>query len=281
MARLKVAYFGYDFFYKCLEHLCLVDNVDVGAVFTFETDDYYNFNSYIKKLVKEYSIELKETKITSKEIDKLVDEGYDLIISAGYPYKIPINANIKGINIHPTLLPDGKGPWPLPYIILNNQKQSGVSIHKLEDELDSGSILINKSFDVRDDEDLETLSIKSQLIALELIEKLFENFEDYYQNAKPQTRKGTYLEFPKEKQMSIFWDMDVDEISKVYRAFGNMDCCFILENKHWLTNNLVCWKEKHNYTNGYVVHKTNKELLIAVRDGYVCIKFYKRDSDYE
>ncbi|MDF1682772.1 MAG: hypothetical protein P1U46_03510 [Patescibacteria group bacterium] len=104
---MKVAYFGYDFFYSCLEYLVEQD-IEIVKVFTYDTDSYYNFNSNVLKIADNNSLSVQKIKISDKDIKFLEDNGCDLIISAGYPYKIPTNHNIKGINIHPTLLPEGK-----------------------------------------------------------------------------------------------------------------------------------------------------------------------------
>lgn len=119
------------------------------------------------------------------------------MVSAGYKYKIPVfpESKIKEINIHPTLLPIGRGPWPLPYIILKNLKSSGVTIHKISEEMDKGDILIQREFEVQANEDIETLSCKSQMIAKKLIIELIQNLDFYYENAVTQG-KGEYWHFP-------------------------------------------------------------------------------------
>jgi len=276
MKKIKILYFGYDFFYKCLDFLLNDDRFEVVKIFTFKTDNFYNFNDYIKKLADKHNIPLSFEKITKNDLLKF---DVDLVISAWYPYKIPIIDKIYGINIHPTLLPEWKGPWPLPYIILKWLKESGVTIHKLTNEIDSWDILIQEKFSLMREENLETLSIKSQLLAERLLKKLLSNFEFYKKNATKQW-KWSYWPFPEEEKMTLRWDMTASEINKIYRAFGNMDCCAILENKHYLVNNLIAWEEKHLYSLWEIVHKTNKEILIAIKWWFVCLLSYRKDPDY-
>jgi methionyl-tRNA formyltransferase len=68
-------------------------------------------------------------------------------ISALFGHLIPesiINRLSKGIiNLHPSLLPLGKGADPVPWAIISSEKQ-GATIHLVSDELDGGAILSQK-----------------------------------------------------------------------------------------------------------------------------------------
>ncbi|MDQ3130518.1 MAG: hypothetical protein M3Q99_07135 [Acidobacteriota bacterium] len=276
---MKIAYFGYDFFYKCLEHLS--DNGhEVVKVFTYKTDNKYNFNDYIISLADSFHAPVQFSKVKSTDINNLKELGCDLLISAAYPYKIPILEDyaIKGINIHPTLLPEGRGPWSLPYIILKGLKKSGVTIHKLDAEFDHGDILLQESFNITDTENLESLSCKSQLKAVALLEVLLKNFDTYWDNAQKQT-VGSYWAFPSVVEQTINWDSSVLDISRTIRAIGKFESRAKFDNKYWVVQDAVVWNEDHQFVPGDVVHKTNKEVVIAAKDGLVCLRFFEIDPD--
>ena len=61
----------------------------------------------------------------------------DLIISADYGKKLPSG----GLNLHPSFLPKYRGPTPVPQQILNNEKESGITIIKMTDQFDAGPII--------------------------------------------------------------------------------------------------------------------------------------------
>lgn len=61
----------------------------------------------------------------------------DLIVSADYGQKLPAG----GLNLHPSLLPKYRGPTPVPNAILNNNKETGISIIKMTDQFDAGPIM--------------------------------------------------------------------------------------------------------------------------------------------
>lgn len=92
----------------------------------------------------------------------------DLIVLAGFLWKLPdylIDAYSQIINIHPALLPKygGKGMYGahVHQAVLNNkEKESGISIHKVNSIYDDGTILFQKSVAIDPNETLESLQKK-------------------------------------------------------------------------------------------------------------------------
>ena len=78
----------------------------------------------------------------------LKDKGYDLFLVASYGKIIPKEIfdipNYKTLNIHPSLLPKYRGASPIQSQILNNEKDIGVSLMLIDEEMDHGPILIQK-----------------------------------------------------------------------------------------------------------------------------------------
>jgi methionyl-tRNA formyltransferase len=274
---MKIAYFGYDFFSGCLSSL-LNQGHQVLCVFSFETDDKYNFNRQVLRQASQHGVPVKLHKVTSRDIEELRDKGCDLFVSAAYPYRIPINSNCdRGINIHPTLLPEGKGPWPLPYIILKDLKESGVTIHKLREQFDSGEILLQKSFQIIPQETLESLSFKCHLAAVNLLEQFMSDFDSIWQNARSQ-QGGSYWHFPTDEEQTIDWGNSVSDIDRLVRAYGKLHSTAKFDNETWLVSDATVWKEKHDFTPGTVILRSNKEVLIAAKDGYVALRHFEREE---
>ncbi len=69
-----------------------------------------------------------------------------------------LNIFPKGIiNIHPSLLPKYRGPTPVQTAILNGEKITGVSIIKLDEEVDHGPILAQEKEEILDTDTAESL----------------------------------------------------------------------------------------------------------------------------
>lgn len=79
----------------------------------------------------------------------LLDLKPDILLSCGYPFILSeesIKSARYAINVHPTLLPKYRGYRSGPYIILNNEEETGVTVHFIEKEMDRGDILIQRKF---------------------------------------------------------------------------------------------------------------------------------------
>ncbi|HZS42953.1 MAG TPA: methionyl-tRNA formyltransferase [Candidatus Paceibacterota bacterium] len=87
-------------------------------------------------------------------ISKLKAKNSKLFIVAAYGKIIPkIILDLPAIgsfNIHPSLLPKYRGPSPLQYQILNDEKEIGTTIIKMDEEVDHGPILVQEKVDIPD-----------------------------------------------------------------------------------------------------------------------------------
>lgn len=117
--------------------------------------------------------------------DELKAAGIDFIVLAGFLWKIPealIRAYPKKIiNIHPALLPNygGKGMYGLHVqeaVIANKEKESGITIHYVDEHYDNGDIIFQARCPVMADDTAEILAKRIQSLEHkhfpEIIEKI-------------------------------------------------------------------------------------------------------------
>jgi phosphoribosylglycinamide formyltransferase 1 len=113
---------------------------------------------------------LKKNKITF-----ICLAGYMKIISRNLIKKF----GKKIINIHPSLLPKFKGLNTFARILKNNEKRTGCTVHYVNEKLDSGHIISQKSFDIDSHDNEQTLKQKTQNLEYqvfpEAIIKIFRN----------------------------------------------------------------------------------------------------------
>lgn len=278
---LKIAYFGYDFFVDCLE-MILSNGHTVSALYTFECDnENYNFNIGIQKIGRQHNIPITFAQPDHAMLHDLETQGVELIISAGYPHKLPVSDTIRGINIHPTLLPRGRSAWPLPWTILLGDKMSGISIHKLTNDWDAGDILHQTPFNIIANETLESLSCKSAVAAVECLKVVLSDFDAAWDSAIPQdSEQASYWGMPTEQDRTINLDQTVDVIDRVVRAFGNFESFITFDNRKWLVQGATTWKEPHSHKPGTVLTHNNKSALLAAKDGYVCLTHFRINPNF-
>jgi len=83
------------------------------------------------------------------------------------------------INIHPSLLPKFKGLNTFSRILKNKEKKTGCTVHYVNEKLDAGNIILQKSFYINSKDDEKILRIKTQRLEYkifpEAIIKIFRN----------------------------------------------------------------------------------------------------------
>ncbi|MDH6253255.1 phosphoribosylglycinamide formyltransferase-1 [Chryseobacterium sp. H1D6B] len=113
----------------------------------------------------------------SSELDKIIPQDTDLIVLAGFlsilKPEFCENWNGKIINIHPALLPKfgGKGMWGMNVhhaVIEAGEKESGATVHFVTSGIDEGEAILQKSFEVTENDTAETLAEKVHLVEYEI-----------------------------------------------------------------------------------------------------------------
>lgn len=97
----------------------------------------------------------------SRELKKLAP---DLLVVAAYGKLIPEDilsiAKFGALNVHPSLLPKYRGASPIQQAILNGDPKTGVSIIKMDKEMDHGPLVFSKEFEILENDTFETLSLR-------------------------------------------------------------------------------------------------------------------------
>jgi phosphoribosylglycinamide formyltransferase-1 len=106
---------------------------------------------------------------SDKVINSLLNNQIDFIVLAGFLWLVP-NSILKNypnkiINIHPALLPKygGKGMYGRyvhEAVIANNEPQSGISIHYVNEHYDEGNIIFQATCTVSEQETPDSLALK-------------------------------------------------------------------------------------------------------------------------
>lgn len=255
---MKIAYIGIDLFYPVL--MALEKNgCEIAKIFTCKTDNITEFNVEIIDYAKKNNIPYTMDRITKEDIQELLDVGVEAIICAGYYYLIPVMKEMPMVNIHPTLLPIGRGSWPMPRIIKEKHKKSGVTMHKIAKDFDTGDIILQKEFILDKEETHSTYMDKVHKLCGEMVEELVADFENLYNGAIAQD-EGDYWEIPNESEYTVTKDMSVEEADLILRAFYGYECIYKSVDKI------------EKIIGGRVVNdKNNKDkcIYLSIKDGYI------------
>lgn len=111
-------------------------------------------------------------------IDSLNDADLGVVAAYGRILtKDELNTSKMGcINVHPSLLPKYRGASPIQQAILNGDKVSGITVIKMDEEVDHGPIIYQEQIDLSSNDNYDTLSKKMFLRAAKILPKLIEDF---------------------------------------------------------------------------------------------------------
>ena len=266
---MKVAYVGIDILFPALTNL-YETGVEIVKVITCETDNYTEFNTQTIQFANDHGIPVVVKMITKQDLYELVEKGCEFVLVGGYCHRIPVIPELKIVNIHPALLPLGRGAWPMPLTILKGLNESGVTMHQMEETLDTGKILIQKKCPVYPNEDdLKTLSERQLSLIPNMVKELVSNFDELWENAQPQG-EGEYWKMPSVEQCTVTSDMPFEEVDLILRAFKGYECFYInmKNNEKYEIIDGVAFKYEKNIN----IHPTNLKL----KDGYIICERIKR-----
>lgn len=181
----------------------------------------------IKSFVLKCDIKIYQPeKIKNKEIEKIIQNILpDLIIVADYGKVIPKNIldipKFGALNIHPSLLPKYRGPSPIQYTILNNDRETGVTIILMDEKVDHGPIIKNAKFKIKNakltySELLQNLANLGGNLLLETLPKWLSG------EIKPMTQdeaQATYTKILTRQDGKINWQKSAESIERQIRAF--------------------------------------------------------------
>lgn len=123
----------------------------------------------------------------------------DLFIVAAYGQILPESLlsipPFGAINVHPSLLPHHRGPTPVPTTLLNGDKETGVTLIKMDKEMDHGPILAMRSYTVHETDTTETLLTHLFNLSAEMLPDVITNYTNGQIEPKVQDElEATYTQ---------------------------------------------------------------------------------------
>ena len=167
---------------KIMEHFKKHTDAEVAIVLTNNPEAYVlqradNFE------IPTHIFDKHEFYEADNVVDLLKNLNIDLLVLAGFLWLVPdtILANYpkRIINIHPALLPKygGKGMYGdrvHKEVLANGDEESGISIHYVNEDFDSGEIIYQARFKIEKNDDLELVKFKGQQLEHQYFPKIIE-----------------------------------------------------------------------------------------------------------
>ena len=164
---------------------------------------------------EDFSNEQNLKKITLLEPDLIVVAAYGQLLSKQV-LELP---KFGCINIHASLLPRWRGAAPIERSIQSGDSETGISIMKMNEGLDTGDVLLTKKNLISNFETSGSLSASLSITGAELIVEAIDRLPEL--DAKIQEHsKATYAKKILKAEAQIDWNQSAKNINQLIRAFN-------------------------------------------------------------
>jgi methionyl-tRNA formyltransferase len=233
----------------------------------------------VKILAQKYNIPVYQPKNKEELTSQLKTTICELAICVAYGIIFTKEAlempKYGFINIHPSLLPKYRGPSPIQAAILAGDRETGVTIFKVTEQVDAGPIIKNKKLNIENQK--YTTPELSGILAKEGADLLLKILPDYLSGKiQPQSQddsRATYTKIIKKEDGKINWQKSAVEIERQVRAY------FPWPSSHTTFNNQILKIIKANISTdnlkkqiGEVFLDKNNELSIQTKQKHLIIK---------
>lgn len=248
-------------------------------LFTWPTDGIHDTNRNVIGHAASLKLPIQMHRMQEKDLIELKDMGCEVLVSSGYAWRIrDWQKHIPyAVNFHPSLLPEARGAWPLPQAILSGAKRWGSTVHKIAEEFDTGDILGQEAFDISSHETHQSLILRCQMSHQKLVRRLSQNFISMWQQAEPQ-KGGSYWPRFEDSDRTLNWNETVAQCLLRFRAFNNLEVVAKVMDSTFYVYALSGWQESHNLKPGELAHTFNKNIIVAVKDGFIALERHRMFS---
>ena len=228
---VKIGFFGTpDFALKFLNYL-YENNAEISFIVTQPASVSGRGKKINPSPVQKWGLEknlkvYSPTKVNDPNFRKNIKEQkVDFIIVVAYGNLIDdfiINfPRFLTINVHASLLPKWRGAAPIQRSILNDDKETGICIMKVEEKLDAGPIIKLEKIKINFDDNAGSLYKKMILVGLPLLVKAIKDImKKNYKMIFQKEHLSTYAKKIKKSETRIKWEESAEEINLKVRAFN-------------------------------------------------------------
>lgn len=148
---------------------------------------------------------------------------------------------LYSLNVHASLLPKYRGAAPINQAIASGEKETGVTIIKMDERMDEGEIALKETVAIDKRDNAITLSEKLSKKGAEFLLKAIDSIKNKKINfLRQDDNLATYAPKLKKEDGLIDWHLSSNEICNRIRAFLPWPVCFT----HWNKSILKIWKAR-------------------------------------
>jgi methionyl-tRNA formyltransferase len=276
--------------YACMEAI-LKMGAPIAALFTHRDDPHEEiWWSSCAELAARHRIPVHIDESAEAAAVKIGTLKPSIIYSFSYRHLIPENvlamAPLGAFNLHPSLLPAYRGRAPVNWVLVNGERETGVTLHHMVARADAGDIVGQRAVAIDDSDNALTLYRKLVPLGVDLVEDLHTKIvAGTAPRRKMDISKGSYFGRRKPEDGRIDWRWPARRIFNLVRAVTHPypgAFCFVGGQK------LLVWKAKIGAESGVLAdpgglvrEMADGAFEIAAGEGSVIVKVAQFEGGVE
>ena len=255
----------------------------------FDTKD-----NTLKKYAKKYNIEyVKHENINSDEFISIIEKyNCDLFVSMSFNQifktRIINLPKYKTINCHAGKLPLYRGRNILNWALINDEKEFGITVHYVDEGIDTGDIILQKNYQISDKDNYRTLLERAYVDCANILYDAIVMFKVGFVKAIKQDEihpVGFYCSQRKIGDEILNWNQTSREVFNFVRAV-----CYPGPMARAMINGKEMKINRVEYINnapiyrciiGAILNKSNDGFLVKTQDSFVKVTEYEYEGIFK
>ena len=207
---------------------------------------------------------------------KMINPDFLIVVAFGQILKKKVLdiPKIDALNVHASLLPKYRGAAPINWAILNGEEETGVTIMKIDEGLDTGDIISSVSTPIDDADDAITVHDRLSRLGGELIVSTLVDIVNNRAKYTPQKNEiSTYAPMLYKDNGRIDWNKPSKDIFNQVRGLKPWPSAFTYyEDKQIKIHKIKLTDENSNGEPGKIVDVSNSSVFINSADKIIVVE---------
>lgn len=218
-------------------------------------------------------------------LTRLKNSAPDLILVAAYGQMLPPEVleipKLGCLNVHPSLLPKYRGAAPISWTILNGDHQTGVTIMKVDEGLDTGDIVAQETTPISPTETGGELHNRLSQLGAQLLVRTLSKYLKGDVTIRPQNhQRATYARKLDRRDGEIDWHRPALELANQIRGLNPRPGTFSRLRKHIEFPAIKFWRAEPQSgpkrEPGTVVETSSRGIVVACGQDHLRITKLQR-----
>ena len=232
---------------------CMDAGCNIVGVFRFEKVrlplfkrliiDLFNPSKELTYIKSHKLYEINAKSVNSAEFKKeILRLNADIILVGSWGEKLKKSIidlpKLATINAHPALLPKYRGPNPYLQAIKHLEKESGITFHLMDENYDTGAILLQKHVEIKQEDTGAELRHNIALVARKGVCELLQTLDkEIIVPVNQDEKHASYFAQITEDEVMFDFSRNAEEVSAQIRAFYPWTKCYFQYNNHFFIPN--------------------------------------------